>query len=420
MLSIVITTILTLIVIVVAMNFATPEKKLERRIAHTYSVRDPQFRREMGVLLGPGPMPGNDVSDLQNGDEIFPAMLDAIRAARRSITFETYIYWSGEVGKRFADALSERARAGVKVSVLLDWLGSAKMEDALLQQMKDAGVEVEKYRPLKWYNLGRINNRTHRKLLVIDGRIGFTGGVGIADQWNGHAQDAEHWRDMHFRVEGPVVSQFQAAFNDNWIKSTGRVLNGPDHFPDIPAAGDIDAHMFVASPAGGSESMHLMYLMAIAASAESIDLQAAYFVPDVLIMQALLEARRRGVRIRVLLPGRHIDSRTVRVASRAQWGELLLGGVEIHEYQPTMMHNKMLIVDRAMVSVGSTNFDVRSFRLNDEASMNIYDPAFASRMTEVFERDLGPATRYTWDMWRARSLRERLLEAVVMPFKSQL
>jgi cardiolipin synthase A/B len=420
MLSIVITAILTLIAIVVAMNFATPEKKLERKVAHRYAVRDPQFRREMGVMLGPGLMAGNDVADLQNGDEIFPAMLDAIRAAQRSITFETYIYWSGEVGRQFADALSERARAGVKVSVLIDWLGSVKMDDTLLQQMKDAGAEVEKYRPLKWYNLGRINNRTHRKILVIDGSIGFTGGVGIADQWNGHAQDAEHWRDMHFRVAGPVVAQFQAAFNDNWIKSTGKVLNGPDHFPEIPTAGDVDAHMFVASPAGGSESMHLMYLMAIAASAESIDLQAAYFVPDTLIIQALLEARRRGVRVRVLLPGRHIDSDTVRVASKAHWGELLLGGVEIHEYQPTMMHNKMLIVDRAMVSIGSTNFDVRSFRLNDEASMNIYDPAFALRMTEVFEGDLGPAKPYTWEMWRARPLREKILEAVVLPFKSQL
>ncbi|MBL8261077.1 MAG: cardiolipin synthase B [Xanthomonadaceae bacterium] len=420
MLSIVITAILTLIAIVVAMNFATPEKKLERRIGHIYAVRDPQFRREMGVMLGPGLMAGNDVTDLQNGDEIFPAMLDAIRSSQRSITFETYIYWSGEVGRQFADALSERARAGVKVSVLIDWLGSVKMDDALLQQMKDAGAEVEKYRPLKWYNLGRINNRTHRKILVIDGRIGFTGGVGIADQWSGHAQDAEHWRDMHFRVVGPVVAQFQAAFNDNWIKSTGKVLNGPDHFPDIPASGDVDAHMFVASPAGGSESMHLMYLMAIAASAESIDLQAAYFVPDTLILQALLEARRRGVRVRVLLPGRHIDSDTVRVASKAHWGELLLGGIEIYEYQPTMMHNKMLIVDRAMVSVGSTNFDVRSFRLNDEASMNIYDPSFALRMTEVFERDLLPAKRYTQETWRARPLREKILEAVVLPFKSQL
>ena len=420
MLSIAITVIVTLLVVVIAMNFATPEKKLERKIGHRHGVREPQFRREMGVMLGPGLTAGNEIVDLQNGDEIFPSMLGAILDAKRSITFETYIYWSGDIGRRFAAALAERARAGVKVSVLLDWLGSVKMDDDLLQEMKGAGVEVEKYRPLKWYNLGRINNRTHRKILVIDGKIGFTGGVGIADQWNGNAEDVEHWRDMHFRVTGPVVAQFQAAFNDNWIKATGKVLNGPDHFPAISVAGDMDAHMFIASPAGGSESMHLMYLMAIAASVDSIDLEAAYFVPDTLIIQALLDACRRGVRVRVLLPGKHIDSSAVRLASKAHWGELLLGGVEVYEYQPTMMHNKMLVVDREMVSVGSTNFDVRSFRLNDEASMNIYDQAFALRMTEVFEDDLVSAKRYSLEMWRARPLREKLMEAFVLPFKSQL
>jgi cardiolipin synthase A/B len=420
MLTVIITVISTIVAVAIAMNFATPEKKLERKIEHKYAVSDPQFRREMGVMLGPGLVPGNTVKDLENGDEIFPVMLEAIRSAERTVTFETYIYWSGEVGKQFAEALSERARSGVKVKVLIDWLGSAKMDDALLEQMKDAGAEVVKYRPLKWYNLGRINNRTHRKILVIDGKIGFTGGVGIADQWVGTAQDADHWRDLHFRVEGPVVWQFQAAFNDNWIKATGTVLNGPDYFPPLQFAGDMDAHMFIASPAGGSESMHLMYLMAIAASAESIDLQAAYFVPDDLIMKALLAARHRGVRIRILVPGKHIDSDTVRVASKAHWGELLLGGVEIYEYQPTMMHNEMLIVDREMVSVGSTNFDVRSFRLNDEASMNVYDREFAVRMTEVFEEDLKPTKRYTYETWKDRPFKQKFLEKFVLPLKSQL
>ena len=420
MLTVIITVILTIVAVVIAMNFVTPEKKLERKIEHKYAVSDPQFRREMGVMLGPGLVPGNTVKDLENGDEIFPAMLEAIRSAERTVTFETYIYWSGDVGKQFADALSDRARAGVKVKVLLDWMGSVKMDNSLLEQMKEAGVEVVKYRPLKWYNLGRINNRTHRKILVIDGKIGFTGGVGIADQWNGSAQDADHWRDLHFRVEGPVVWQFQAAFNDNWIKATGKVLNGPDYFPPLQLVGDMDAHMFIASPAGGSESMHLMYLMAIAASAETIDLQAAYFVPDDLIMNALLAARHRGVRVRILLPGKHIDSDTVRLASKAHWGELLLGGVEIYEYQPTMMHNKMLIVDREMVSVGSTNFDVRSFRLNDEASMNVYDREFAVRMTEVFENDLKPTKRYTYEMWRDRPFKEKFLEKFALPLKSQL
>jgi cardiolipin synthase len=418
--TIFITALVTLLAVTLAMNFKTSEKTLERKIEHRYAVADPQFRREMGVLLGPGILPGNRVTDLQNGDEIFPAMLEAIRGATTTITFETYIYWSGDIGAKFAEALAERARAGVKVKVMVDWAGSIKMDDDLLKQMQDAGIEVHKYRPLKWYNLGRLNNRTHRKLLVIDGRIGFTGGVGIADQWEGHAQDTDHWRDMHFRIEGPVVAQVQSAFNDNWIKTTGVVLNGADYFPPLETVGVMDAHMFVASPAGGSESMHLMYLMAIAAAERTIDLEAAYFVPDPLMIQALQAARHRGVRIRVIVPGKHIDSDTVRLASKAHWGELLLAGVEIHEYQPTMMHNKLLVVDGLMTSVGSTNFDIRSFRLNDEASVNIYDAAFAERMSAVFEADLKPTVRYTYKMWKDRPLREKLFEKFILPIKSQL
>lgn len=418
--TIIVTALVTLLLVTVAANFKTPEKTLDRKLEHRHAVAEPGFRREMGVLLGPGIIPGNTVADLENGDEIFPAMLAAIRGAQRTITFETYIYWSGEIGKEMAEALAERARAGVKVKVLIDWAGSIKMDAQLLETIKSAGAEVHQYRPLKWYNLGRLNNRTHRKLLVVDGKVGFTGGVGIADLWMGHAQDPDHWRDLHFRIEGPVVAQMQAAFNDNWIKTTGVVLNGEDYFPALQRAGDMDAHMFVASPAGGSESMHLMYLMAIAAARHSIDLQAAYFVPDELIIKALVAARHRGVRIRVNLPGKHIDSDTVRLASKAHWGELLLAGVEIHEYQPTMMHNKLLIVDELMTSVGSTNFDVRSFRLNDEASLNVYDAAFARRMTEVFEDDLQHTVRYTYAIWKDRPLKEKLFEKFVLPIKSQL
>lgn len=418
--TIAITALVTLIGVVLAMNFATPEKKLERRIEHRYALTDPQYRREMSVMLGPAIVPGNRVEDLHNGDQIFPAMLQAIRAARRTITFETYIYWSGGIGKELAEALAERARGGVTVSVLLDWVGSLKMDEALIQLMKDAGARVHRYRPLHWYNLGRMNNRTHRKLLVVDGRVGFTGGVGVAEKWTGHAQDPDHWRDMHFRLEGPAVAQFQAAFNDNWIKATGEVLNGADYFPPLARAGDMDAHMFIASPAGGSESMHLMYLMGIAAAEQSIDLQASYFVPDALIHKALIAARQRGVRIRILVPGKHIDSDTVRLASKAEWGPLLQAGVEIHEYLPTMMHNKLLIIDREMVSVGSTNFDVRSFRLNDEASLNVYDRSFAQKMTRVFEEDLKHSERYTYETWAARPLKDKLIERFVLPIKSQL
>ena len=418
--TIAITVVVTILMVVLAMNFATPEKQLERKVEHHFAISDPQFRREMSVLMGPSIMPGNRIEALQNGAEIFPAMLEAIRGAQTSITFETYIYWSGEVGKKFTEALAERARAGIPVHVTIDWVGSIKMEQELLDRMEEAGVHVQRYRPLHWYNLRRMNNRTHRKLLVVDGRIGFTGGVGIADLWQGMAQDPDHWRDMHFRIEGPVVAQFQAAFNDNWIKTTGHVLNGPAYFPALEPVGDVDAHLFIASPAGGSDSMHLMYLMAIAAAEHTIDLAASYFVPDELIVKALIAARQRGVRVRIVLPGPHIDSETVRIASKAEWGPLLQAGATIHVYQPTMMHVKLLIVDGEMVSVGSTNFDIRSFQLNDEASLNLYDRAFAEEMTASFEQDMRQATPYTYDMWRKRPWKERMIEKIVLPIKSQL
>ncbi|MEO5566425.1 MAG: phospholipase D-like domain-containing protein, partial [Luteimonas sp.] len=320
--TLVITALFTTLVVVIGLNFATPTKQLERKIAHRYGVSDPQFRREMGVLLGPSILPGNQVEALNNGAEIFPAMLEAIAAARKTITFETYIYWSGDIGKRFADALSERARHGVAVNVTIDWVGSVSMDAALLKQMEDSGVQVQRYRPLHWYNLARMNNRTHRKLLVVDGTVGFTGGVGIGDPWQGNAQDAEHWRDMHFRIEGPAVAQMQTAFNDNWIKTTGQLLNGEGYFPPLSRVGDMDAHLFISSPAGGSESMHLMYLMSIAAAVQSIDLDAAYFVPDELIIKALVAARQRNVRIRILMPGENTDSDMARMASKESWGPL--------------------------------------------------------------------------------------------------
>jgi cardiolipin synthase len=418
--TIVLSALATLLLVVVAMNFVTPEKNLERKVEHRYPVSDPQFRREMSVMLGPSIAAGNHVIALQNGAEIFPAMLEAIRGARTSVTFETYIYWSGEIGEAFAGALAERARAGVPVNVTIDWVGSIRMDQALLDRMEDAGVRVQRYRPLHWYNLGRMNNRTHRKLLVVDGRIGFTGGVGIADQWQGRARSPEEWRESHFRIEGPAVAQFQAAFNDNWIKVTGEVLNGAAYFPPLGPAGAMDAHLFLASPAGGSESMHLMYLMAVAAADSAIDLAASYFVPDELLIKAIVAARGRGVRVRILLPGPHTDSEAVRISSKGAWGELLRAGVEIFVYQPTMLHTKMLIVDRELVSVGSTNVDIRSLRLNDEANLNVYDRDFARAMTEVFEADLRPSVRYTYEMWRDRPLKEKLAEKILWPIKSQL
>jgi cardiolipin synthase len=286
--------------------------------------------------------------------------------------------------------------------------------------MEEAGANVQLYRPLKWYNVSRLNNRTHRKLLIVDGEVGFTGGVGIADVWEGDAQDPEHWRDMHFRVRGPVVSQMQAAFNDNWIKATGEVLHGERYFPPQPEAGPMDAQMFISSPVGGGATMHLMYLMAIAAAEESLDIHASYFVPDQLAVDALVAAIERGVEVRIIVPGEHIDSETVRIASKKLWGPLLQAGAKVYEYKPTMMHVKMIIVDDFMVSVGSTNFDERIFTLNDEASLNIYDRDFALAMREVFEADLRHCETYDHEKWKQRPWTEKFMETVVIPFRSQL
>jgi cardiolipin synthase len=402
------------------LNFRAPEKQIQKQISHKYEIDDPQFRRELGTLLGPAIIDGNAIDDLENGDEIFPSMLAAIASAQHSITFETYIYWSGDIGRRFAEALRERARNGVKVHVLLDWAGSQKLEAGVVDKLKEDGVQVEVYHPLHWYNLGRINNRTHRKLLVVDGKVGFTGGVGIADPWDGNAQDKDHWRDMHFRVEGPVVAQMQAAFMDNWIKTSGVVLTGEAYFPKLEPAGTMPAQMFTSSPSGGSESMHLMYLLTLSAAIETIDLASAYFVPDELTEKALLDALARGVRVRILVPGDYTDSDLVNHASRAGWGQLLHHGATIHRYAPAMFHSKMIVVDRRLVSVGSTNFDPRSFQLNDEASLNVYDHALAAHLTDVFEADLAKAEPMTFEQWARRPWREKVQERFAVLFKSQI
>jgi cardiolipin synthase len=402
--------VVTLGVVLIALNLTVGEKNIERQLERLYSTEDPQFRRAMGVLLGPQFLDGNKTEVLLNGDQIFPAMLQAIRKARRTVTFETYIYWSESIGREFADALAERSKAGINVHVLLDWVGSAKMEARYLEEMKRAGVQIERYHEPHWSHLARFNNRTHRKVLIVDGEVGFTGGVGIADQWRGNAQDSAHWRDTHFRVEGPVVAQMQAVFMDNWIKATGHVLHGEAYFPPLQPRGSDAAQMFSSSPTGGSESMRLMYLMAITAARRSIHLSSSYFVPEDLTIKALADASRRGVKVQVITPGGEIDTEVVRSASRARWGQLLEAGVQIAEYQPTMFHCKVLVVDGLLVSVGSTNFDNRSLRLNDEANLNVLSATFAQRQIEIFDADMRRSKPITLEAWRGRPWREKLIE----------
>jgi cardiolipin synthase len=374
----------------------------------------------MSGLLSPGFVPGNEVTSLSNGDQAFPAMLEAIRAARHTITLETYIYRSSHVAREFTAALAERARAGVKVHLLLDWAGSQKMSRDDLGRLREAGVEVVFYRPLRWYNLDRLNHRTHRKLLVVDGRIGFTGGFGIADQWLGHAQNRDHWRDLQCRVEGPAVAQLQSAFMDDWFETKGIALDGPGYFPNLDPRGPALAQALRSSPSGGSASLRLMYLLAIASATRRILIANSYFVPDRMTVAMLVTARRRGVDVEVVVPGPILDAQVVRRASRGTWGPLLAAGVRIYEYQPTMYHTKLMIVDDVWVSVGSANLDDRSFRLNQEANLNVFDAAFGAEQARVFGDDRAHSRRITLEEWRHRSVWERIQEWFGWAVRKQL
>jgi cardiolipin synthase len=412
--------VMTLVAVLLYANLTTPDQTVEHAIAHRYDTRDPRFLSTMSHLLGPPVVQGNRVTTLLNGDQAFPAMLEAIRSAKRSINLESYIFWSGKMGTAFAEALSERARAGVATHLLVDWMGSKKMDDALVEQMRQAGVEVVQYRPLRWYNLDRANHRTHRKLLVVDGQVGFTGGIGIADLYLGHAQDRDHWRDAQFRVEGPVVGQMQAAFLDNWIETGGELLHGTEYFPKLDSVGSQAAQAVHSSPGGGTENLRLMYHLAIASASRSILIANAYFVPNSLAVSMLVDARRRGVQVEIIVPGPITDAQLVRRASRAKWGPLLEAGVRIYEYQPTMYHTKVMVVDDHWVSVGSTNFDNRSFRLNDEANLNVIDDEFGRTQAEVFAEDRARSREVTLEQWRRRPIGERLQELVARLVRKQL
>jgi cardiolipin synthase len=421
MLSVIlITALLSAAVTLVMLNLMSGVHRLLHRPRRLYTLRDGDFRRAMGVLLGPAILPGNEVVTLTNGDGIFPPMLAAIRAARHSICFETFIYWSGQIGEEFARALAEAARRGVKVHVLFDWVGTRRRAPLLLKELRASGVQVQLYHELSWLYLLRMNNRTHRKLLIVDGVLGFTGGAGIAPQWQGNAQDPQHWRDTHFQVRGPVVAQMQAVFLDNWIKATGNVLHGEQYLPPLEAAGEMDAQMFGSSPSGGSENMQLMFLLAITAARRSIEITSSYFVPDGMTIGALVEAANRGVVVRILVPGHYNDVPLARRASRARWGRLLRAGVAIFEYQPTMIHCKIAVIDGYWTTVGSANFDNRSFRLNDEANLNVFSDALAEEQQRQFEQDLALSRRVSLRAWRRRPPWERLQEAVIVLLRSQL
>lgn len=390
------------VIAVVLMNLMPDRREIRDPVPHLAALGGAEFERSISGLFGSPVLGGNHVEGLVNGDEIFPAMLEAIETAQTSINFETYIYWSGEIGSAFADALSARAHDGVAVRVMMDWFGSTRAEDDLLDQLREAGAQVSRFRPPRWYNIGRMNNRTHRKLLIVDGEIGFTGGVGIGDSWLGNARTPNEYRENHYRITGPVVREMQGAFAHNWVEATGELLQGDQHFPALEPVGYM-AVQLVASATGSRNYVHLMKVLAIAGAQSHIRIATPYFIPDDVILRQLIAARARGVNIDVLVPNEFVDINLTRYASRHFWQDLLEAEVAIYEYQPTFLHKKLMIVDDSMASIGSSNFDERSFRLNDEANLNVFDPDFVASQIGLFEHDKAEARQYRLEDWHARS-----------------
>ncbi len=395
-------------------------KRVKYKIEPSHAAGSPQFLRSLSYLIGPGLLTSNKVTSLVNGDQSFPAMITAVKGAEKSINLETYIYWSGQIGEEFADLLIAKAQEGVRVRVLVDWWGSGEIDSSHFLRMRAAGVQVVKYNPLLPWRALRVNHRDHRKLLIVDGKVGFTGGAGIADIWLGNAEHPGQWRDTMFQLEGPAVGQMQAVFMDNWREAAREVLAGDDYFPELPPAGDHLVQVFGSSPQDNVETVRMMFLLSIDSARKNIRICTPYFVPGEGTEEALLRACERGVKVEFIVPGSNTDVPFVRHVSRGHWGPLLRAGAKFYEYQPTMFHCKLMIVDDIWVSVGSANVDNRSFRLNDESNMNIYSAAFAAEQVKIFEADKAKTVEVTPELWKKRPFHRRLMEVITTPFRSQL
>jgi cardiolipin synthase A/B len=384
-------------------------------------VDSPDFVRAAEALTGAPISDGNDAELLINGDRIFPAMLETIRSAERTLTLETYVYWKGDIAREVAGAVCEQARKGVRCHVILDALGSSLMEGDVYERMVDSGVRVVRFRPPKPYALRRLANRSHRRLLVADGRLGMTGGVGIASEWTGDAEDPDHWRDTHVRVRGPIVRGLQGCFAEHWLEATGEVLGGEDYLPHLDPMDSGGRMQVVRSQSTvGDTNVEALYYLAIASASRTIELTAAYFVPRPAFTEALAKAAGRGVDVRVLVPGAHTDKQLVRTAGQASYGTLLEAGVRVFEYEPTMLHAKTMVVDGAWSSVGTVNFDNRSFQLHDEVTLCVWSEHFAGLLHESFEEDLTRSEEIDPDAWRDRSLSARARSAALKPFRREL
>jgi cardiolipin synthase len=405
----------------VAFSLLSMPKEIAYRQPHRFAVEDDTFLPSSHALSNPWPIEGNQIRLLENGDEIYPAMLAAISRATRSINLETYIFWSGEAGNRFRDALAERARRGVEVRILLDAVGSgARLERGDVEAMKAAGCAVEFFHPLRPWMLDTINHRTHRRLLIVDGRVGFTGGAGIADVWLGSAEKPGHWRDTQVEVQGPVVAQLQSAFQESWAGVRGEALLGDRFFPKLERTGTSRSQVIASSPEAPSSATKLLFALSIASATRRLWVSNSYLLPDRDTAALLVAAARRGVDVRLIVPGKVNDVPATKAAGRSSFGDLLDGGVKIFEYQPTMFHAKTMVVDGLFATIGSTNFDNRSFRLNEELNLTVYDRQVAGQFEQMFIRDLARARPYTLEEWRHRPFLERLTEWLLLPIRREL
>ena len=387
---------------------------------HGLTVNDPEFLNTMAGAAGVPFVSGNSLVLLNNGDKFYPVMLEGISQAKHSITIEAYIYWAGEIGLTFAKELAAAAGRGVRVKILLDAVGSASVGNAILQILQKGGCHVAWYNPLRWNHLRRINNRTHRKSLIIDGRVGFTGGAGIADHWTGDAQDDKHWRDLQIRIEGPAVRPLQTGFAQNWLETTGELVSGPHFYPAPAAAGPLSLQTIMSSPETGASTVRVMYCLAISAARESIDIANPYFVPDHVSIDLFRDAVKRGVRVRVMVAGKSNDTLITRFNSVRLYGALLDAGVELYEYNRTMMHHKIMMIDGLWATIGTANFDNRSFSHNEESNVSMSDEATCLELTRTFERDLAVSDRVTKDAWEHRGLPHKTVEALASFVQDQV
>jgi cardiolipin synthase len=386
------------------------DKRSVYKYDNPLKVEDAAFRRSLDAF-GNAMVTGNHAEILNNGDAIFPAMTEAIRNARMTVNLESYIFKDDKAGAIIAGALIEAARRGIEVRVLVDGTGSSHSW-AILDRMKAAGVKAYVYHPIRLWSLYKIGRRSHRKILVVDGAISFTGGFCIAEDWLGDARNPKEWRDMMVRATGPVSAQMQAIFGENWTYTTGEILAGDKFYPRIAPAGDLQAQAIKVSRGDSSSLAEMLFILVIQSARKSIHIQNAYFVPDAQIREALVQAAKRGVDVRVMVPGRHIDMPLVRMASRRHYGELLTGGVHILEYNRTMMHNKDAVIDGIFSTIGSINFDQRSLRENAEESLSFYDRDFAARLEATFANDEKSCREVTYRNWKKRGPEQRLVELV--------